>query len=123
MRSARIGLVIVISLVVVGVAGSPAWAMRPVPVDQRGLSAPVVVQVAPAGGVDARGDALGRRVPPLLGSQSAVVAPAAGVDARGDALGRRVPPLQGGQPPAALPRAGVDARGLVLGRRVPPVVR
>ena len=95
MRSSRISLVIAGSVAVVGVAGSPAWAMRPVPVDQRGQSAPVVVQVAPA----------------------------AGVDTRGMTLGRRVPPLQGGQPGAVLGRAELDARGMVLGRRVAPVVR
>ena len=66
MRSTRINLAMVSSVVVVGVVGSPAAAMRPVPIDRHGHSSGVVVGVPPTVAVDARGLVLGRRVAPVV---------------------------------------------------------
>jgi hypothetical protein len=92
-RSTRISLVIVSSLAVVGVAGSPASAIRAVPIDWRGLSSSVVVQIPRTVGVDARGNTLGRRVPPFQGNAPTGMPSAVAVDAQGMNLGRRVAPI------------------------------
>jgi hypothetical protein len=53
-------------IAVVGVAGSPGTAMSADPINRHGHSASVVARVPPTVAVDARGNALGRRISPVV---------------------------------------------------------